>query len=94
MILLVQHNWTKEETLLLMDTYTSNEKEFHNGTKTVKQCWENISKEMGKKGYNISGKKCCIKFQAMKRTYKSIKDHNNQSGNDTRKWEYFEVNIY
>jgi len=28
MVLLVQHNWTKEETLLLMDTYTSNEKEF------------------------------------------------------------------
>lgn len=60
----------------------------------MKHCWEVISKEMGKKGYNISGKKCCIKFQAMKRTYKSIKDHNNRSGNNAKRWEYFDVSIY
>ncbi|XP_071652596.1 uncharacterized protein [Temnothorax longispinosus] len=27
----------------------------------------------------------------MKRTYKSIKDHNNKSGNDKRSWKYFEL---
>jgi len=27
----------------------------------------------------------------MKRTYKSIKDHKNRSGNDARKWEYFDL---
>jgi len=48
---------------------------------------------MEKMGYNISGQKCCIKFQAMKRTYKSIKDHNKKSENSARKWEYFDVNI-
>lgn len=48
---------------------------------------------MRKKGYNINGTKCAIKFQAMKRTYKNIKDHNNRSGNDKRKWEYFDVSI-
>ncbi|KAM0736902.1 hypothetical protein ACS0PU_006551 [Formica fusca] len=42
-------------------------------------------------GYDISAQKCCIKFQAMKRTYKVIKDHNNKSGNNTRKWEYFDL---
>ncbi|EFN79583.1 hypothetical protein EAI_01282, partial [Harpegnathos saltator] len=82
--------WSKEETLLLMGIYTSKEKEFNSGKNTVKHCWENVSKEMKKMGHDISGKKCCIKFQAMKRTYKVIKDHNQQSGNNIRKWEYFE----
>lgn len=27
----------------------------------------------------------------MKRMYKTIKDHNNKSGNNARKWEYFDV---
>jgi len=76
-----------------MDIYSTNEKEFYNKKNTVKYCWQNISKEMKKIGHNISSEKCRIKFQAMKRTYKAIKDHNNQSGNNTRKWEYFDVNI-
>jgi len=77
----------------LIDIYKSKEKDFHSGKTTVKHCWETVSKEMEKMGYNISGQKCCIKFQAMKRTYKSIKDHNKKSGNSARKWEYFDVNI-
>lgn len=85
------HHWTMQETLLLI--YVSKEKELHSGKNTVKHFWENISKGMKKMGYDISGQKCCIKFQAMKRTYKSIKDHNNKSGNNTKKWEYFDVNI-
>ncbi|KYN19397.1 PREDICTED: uncharacterized protein LOC108761579 [Trachymyrmex cornetzi] len=46
---------------------------------------------MAKKGYTISGKKCCTKFQTLKRTYKQIKDHNNKSGNSRKTWEYFDA---
>ncbi|XP_029162959.1 uncharacterized protein LOC114934473 [Nylanderia fulva] len=86
-----QHNWTKQEIMLLLDIYTSKEKDFHSGKNTVKHCWESVANEMQKMGHDISGQKCCIKFQAMKRTYKSIKDHNKKSGNNTKKWEYFEL---
>jgi len=74
--------------MLLIDIYKSKEKDFHTGKTTVKHCSETVSREMEKMGYNISGQKCCIKFQAMKRTYKSIKDHNKKSGNNAKKWEY------
>lgn len=76
-----------------MDIYSNKEKEFYNGKNTVKHCWQNVAKEMKNMGYHISGEKCRIKFQAMKRTYKAIKDHNNKSGNNTRRWEYFDVSI-
>lgn len=74
--------------------YTSKEKDFHTGKNTVKHCWQSVANEMQKMGHDISGQKCCIKFQAMKRTYKSIKDHNKKSGNNTKKWEYFDVSIF
>ncbi|KAM0736429.1 hypothetical protein ACS0PU_010390 [Formica fusca] len=77
--------------MLLIDIYTCKEKDFHSGKSTVKHCWETVSKEMKKMGYDISTRKCCIKFQAMKRTYKVIKDHNNKPGNNTRKWKYFDL---
>lgn len=59
----------------------------------VKQlvCWQEIAKKMAENGYNISSKKCCTKFQTLKRTYKQIKDHNNKSGNERKTWEYFDV---
>lgn len=52
-------------------------------------CWDHIAKEMAKEGYNVSGKKCCTKFQTLKRSYKQIKDHNNKSGNSRKTWEYY-----
>ena len=85
-----QHIWTKQETLLLLDIYTSRETQFHNGKITAKHSWENVAKEMKEMGHNLSGEKCAIKFQAMKRRYKSIKDQNNKSGNHATKWEYFD----
>nr|XP_012225491.1 PREDICTED: uncharacterized protein LOC105674022 [Linepithema humile]XP_012225492.1 PREDICTED: uncharacterized protein LOC105674022 [Linepithema humile] len=45
---------------------------------------------MQDKGYNVSGVKCSTKFQALKRTYKTILDHNSKSGNNPKKWKYFQ----
>jgi len=46
---------------------------------------------MQDKGYEITGVKCSTKFQALKHTYKIIVDHNNKSGDNPKKWEYFKV---
>jgi len=34
---------------------------------------------------------CQSKFGGLKRTYKSMKDHNGKSGNGTRTWAYFDL---
>ncbi|KAI4463187.1 thap-type zinc finger superfamily [Holotrichia oblita] len=88
-----QHIWSNPETLLLIKIYREKEADFSSGKMTVKQCWDNVSKELTKQGYKINGYKCGSKFQTLKRTYKSIKDHNGQSGNNRKKWEYFEVEL-
>ncbi|XP_032671605.1 uncharacterized protein LOC116844316, partial [Odontomachus brunneus] len=38
-----------------------------------------------------TGIKCSTKFQALKRTYKSVIDHNKKSGNNRQEWEYFKI---
>lgn len=66
---------------------------FSNPKVSSKQCWNNLSKKMEDAGYQISPIKCATKFQCLKRTYKSVTDHNKKSGNNRRNWEYYEVYI-
>ncbi|XP_032690172.1 trihelix transcription factor GT-4-like [Odontomachus brunneus] len=69
----------------------NNKEDFYNGKYTVKHQWEKIAKIMQEKGYDVTGFKCCTKFQSLKRAYKTVVDHNNQSGNNPKKWEYFQI---
>ncbi|XP_025156195.1 uncharacterized protein LOC105180513 [Harpegnathos saltator] len=46
---------------------------------------------MQDKGYDVTGMKCSTKLQALKRTYKSVMDHNNKSGNSRKEWEYLKI---
>lgn len=43
---------------------------FTSGKTKQNLCWKRIETEMAQKGCNISAKKCCTKFQTLKRTYK------------------------
>ncbi|XP_025072883.1 uncharacterized protein LOC105422113 [Pogonomyrmex barbatus] len=56
-----------------------------------KKISNNIASALSIKGYNVTGSQCLSKFHGMKRTYKSIKDHNVKSGNNPRSWPYMEV---
>ncbi|XP_011684748.1 PREDICTED: uncharacterized protein LOC105448082 [Wasmannia auropunctata] len=85
------HLWTKEETLLLLNIYDERKDKFGNGMYTMKKCWQIIANAMQEKGYKVTSLKCSTKLQALKRTYKSIVDHNNKSGNNPKKWEYFKI---
>ncbi|KAL6263005.1 hypothetical protein P5V15_005800 [Pogonomyrmex californicus] len=53
-----------------------------------KKVWNNIESALSIKGYNVTGSQCLSKFHGMKRTYKSIKDHNAKSGNNPRSWPH------
>lgn len=45
---------------------------------------------MNIKGYSVTGDQCDIKFRNLKKTYKRIKDNNNQTGTGAITWSYFE----
>lgn len=85
------HAWTKKETLLLLELYREYQTKLVGGKGTVKKYWDDIAKLIQEKGYNVSGYKCSTKFQSLKRTYKSIADHNKKSGNNRKDWEYLQI---
>lgn len=64
---------------------------FSIGKISQKRVWESISGVLCSHGYDVTGPQCQSKFNGMKRTFKSIKDHNSKSGNNPRSWPYTEV---
>lgn len=67
------------------------EEKFNRGKQPQKKIWEAIAEKLKEEGYNVTGPQCASKMRSLKKTYKSIKDHNSQSGNDKRSWPFFEV---
>lgn len=67
------------------------EEKFNSGKISHKKCWELVAEVLKNEGYNYTGPQCSSKFRSLKKTYKSIKDHNSKSGNDRRTWQNFEV---
>ncbi|XP_070517907.1 uncharacterized protein [Cardiocondyla obscurior] len=67
------------------------EKQFTQGKLFHKKCWEMVAEILKTNSYNITGVQCASKFRSLKKTYKSIKNHNLKSGNDRRTWQYFKV---
>lgn len=67
------------------------EHKFTNGKMSHKKCWELIAKSLKNKGYDITASQCASKLRSLKKTYKSIKEHNAKSGNNRRTWQHFEV---
>jgi len=64
---------------------------FFVGKISQKRVWKSISDVLRSHGHDVTGPQCQSKFNGMKRTFKSIKDHNSISGNNPRSWPYTEV---
>lgn len=79
--------------MLLVEEYRLRESSMSSGKISQKKAWDNIAAIMNNKGYNVSGRQCMTRINTMKRTYKTIKDHNSKSGNNKRTWKYYEVSI-
>ncbi|XP_032686336.1 uncharacterized protein LOC116851227 [Odontomachus brunneus] len=67
------------------------EAKFNNGKISHKKCWELVAHVLKDKGYNLTSSQCASKLRSLKKTYKSIKDHNATSGNNRRTWQHFEI---
>ncbi|KAL6421085.1 hypothetical protein ACFW04_013603 [Cataglyphis niger] len=61
------------------------------GKISQKRVWNSISEVLCSHGHTVTGPQCQSKFNGMKRTFKSIKDHNCKSGNSPQSWPYTEV---
>ncbi|XP_026821906.1 trihelix transcription factor ASIL1-like [Rhopalosiphum maidis] len=83
--------WPNEAILLLIEEYQKRSDDFCSGKVSQKKTWQAISDSLSKKEYFVSGPQCLSKFSDLKRTYKSIKDHINKSGNGPRIWVYFNI---
>lgn len=85
------YRWPEASVLLLLQTYEEMEEKLNTGKLSHKKCWELTAQILKKNGYNVTGPQCASKFRSLKKTYKSIKDHNSKSGNNRRTWQHFEV---
>lgn len=83
--------WPNEAILLLVEEYRTRADDFCSGKVSQKRTWQAVSDSLFRKGYSVTEPQCLSKFSGLKRTYKSIKDHNNKSGNGPRTWTYFNI---
>lgn len=56
-----------------------------------KQAWKTIAVAINTHGYNLTADNCYIKWTAMKKKYKMLRDANNRTGAGKQTWEYFDV---
>ncbi|XP_071576950.1 uncharacterized protein [Temnothorax nylanderi] len=85
-----RHLWTKNETLLLLSLYKEYEEALSRGKLTYRKVFNNIGKSMNSKGYGVTAAQCSSKIDTLKRVYKSVKDHNAQSGNSPKTCDFYE----
>ncbi|XP_025988002.2 uncharacterized protein LOC105206713 isoform X2 [Solenopsis invicta] len=85
------YRWSTAAVLLLLDTYKTFEDKFSSGKCSQKKIWEEISDVLAEKGHMITGPQCAAKLRSLKKSYKSVKDHNSRSGSDRRTWQFYEI---
>ncbi|XP_033729762.1 uncharacterized protein LOC117318944 [Pecten maximus] len=82
-------SWREDEARALLLHRISMDGEFRS-MKTHKSLWKQISTMLKEQNITATPDQCDNKFKAMKKDYKSAKDHNNKSGNGTKTCRFFE----
>ncbi|XP_031779790.1 uncharacterized protein LOC107981810 isoform X2 [Nasonia vitripennis] len=85
-----RYSWTDAATLLLINLYQENDAAYSEWKLTNKKFWKKITDGMLSKGYDVSYSQCTSKIDNLKRSYKNVKDHNAQSGNDKKTCIFYE----
>lgn len=86
--------WCHEAILLLLEEYRQREQDMYSGRISHKKAWEQIALVLNNKGYMVTARQCTTRVNTMKRTYKTVRDHNKKSGNYKRTWKYIVVSVY
>lgn len=86
-----RYQWTNETTKLLIDEVRNHIMLLNNKNYLQKKVWKRIANKFTERGYNVTEDQCCIKWKNLKRKYLSVRDLNNQTGEATQTWEYFDI---
>lgn len=81
--------WTDAMVKLLL-TEINNHVEFVTSPLN-KQIWRDIAASINIHGYNLSAEHCNIKWNGMKKKYKTLKDAKNKTGAARQRWEYYDI---
>jgi hypothetical protein len=83
--------WNYDSIKLMLNLYKERKDLFQDGRIRKVKLWDEIAEAMKEHGYpSITGIACDKKFRNMKVTFMHTKDHNGSSGNDCRKWVFYQ----
>lgn len=85
------YQWTNNQIHLLLALYKENQDELNQNKITHRKFWQIIVNGFKRQGYTITVTQCSTKIDTLKRKYKTIVDHNAQSGNDRKSCDFYEV---
>ena len=83
--------WGEEEVKVLLEIWGDEkvQSEF-DGAKRKHPLHEKIARELTRRGYNREADQIKTKIKNLKSTYRSIKDHNNKTGNEEKTGQFYE----
>ncbi|KYN08442.1 hypothetical protein ALC62_00574 [Cyphomyrmex costatus] len=87
---IAEGKWTHEQTLLLITLYGEQYTKIKTGKMLLRNLWKSVAEGMLARGYKFTPDKCSTKFDALKRKYRKVLDHNRQSGNDRKSFAYYD----
>ena len=83
--------WGEEEVKALLEIWGDERiQSKFDGAKRKQPLHEKIARELKARGYNRDAEQIKTKIKNLKSTYRSIKDHNNKSGNDKKTGQFYE----
>ena len=82
--------WSRADVLLLISCYAERRERFKDINTKNKILWEEISQALQKKGVFFTSKSCETKMKYLKRSYLACVDHNKVSGNDPKKYNFYD----
>ena len=83
------HVWLDKEIVALLDVRLDMETDF-NKCKNHMQLWRCIADKLNSMGLQVTVTQARDKFNALKKKWKEVVDHNNKSGNDRKDWKYMD----
>ena len=81
--------WEERHIKLLICCWKDNKGLFGNGKTTKKEVFEKIADDFNaQSNIKVTGEQCRRKWTKLTAKHKEVTDHNNNSGNDKKKWKY------
>lgn len=88
--IMTPNTWCEDQTLLFLDICSQNKERLTNIKYKKSEVYKDIAMLLQNKGHNFSADQCANRFKTVIAKYKTIRDHNPQSGNSRIDWVFVE----